>query len=91
MERQIIDHVDKFFKQLQGETTRGGIYLYSIFVNKQEEVWDVEVKKNSGNNDSEMIEFIILREMRNSSSAIMIPNFSELVFLRSEICLASFC
>lgn len=90
MERQIIDHVDKFFKQLQGETTRGGIYLYSIFVNKQEEIWDVEVKKNSGNNDSEMIAFIILREMRNSSSAIMIPNFSELVFLSSEICLASF-
>lgn len=79
----------KILKQLQGEKTRRDIYLYSIFVNKQEAIWDVEVENNSGNNGSEMIEFIILREMKNSRSTIMIPNFSELVCICLEICLAS--
>lgn len=57
----------KFLKQLQGEKTRRDIYLYSIFVNKQEAIWDVEVENNSGNNGSEMIEFIIFKKHNNDS------------------------
>lgn len=58
-------------------------------MNRQEEVWDVEVENNSVNNGSEMIEVIILKETKNSSSTVMILNFSRLVFIRSEICFAS--
>lgn len=86
---QILIILTIFLKQLQGEKTRGDIYLYSRFVNKQEKVWDVDAGNNSGNNGSEMIEFIILRETQNLSSSVMIPNSSELVFISSEICLAS--
>ena len=52
-------------KQLRGETTRGGTYLYSLFMNKQEVVWDVKVKTSFDDHGSEMMEFIVLREMRN--------------------------
>lgn len=89
MEFSSCSHDEKFFKQLKGEKNKGDIYLYSVFLNRQEEVWGVEVENDSVNNGSEMIEIIILKETKNSSSTVIIPNFSELVFIRSEICFAS--
>lgn len=78
-----------FLKQLQGEKTRGGTYLDSLFMNKEEVAWDIKVKTSFGNNGSVMMGFIVLREMRNSSSRIMILDFSELTSVCSGICLAS--
>lgn len=50
-----------FFKQWWGEAARGGMYLDSLFMNKQEVVWDVKVKTSFGDNGNEIMEFIVLR------------------------------
>lgn len=72
-------------KQLWGETTRGDTFLNSLFVNKQEMFWDVMVKNSFDDNGSEMMEFVIPREMRNSSSRIMILDFSNLTGLLGKL------
>lgn len=81
-----MDHVEySSSKQLWGDTTRGGTFLNSLFVNKQEAVWDVMVKNSFDHNGSEMMDFVVPREMRNSGSRIMILDFSELNGLLGKI------
>ncbi|RMB92333.1 hypothetical protein DUI87_31207 [Hirundo rustica rustica] len=66
---------DNFLSQLMGEPTRGGTMLDLFFVNADGLVGDVMVGGPLGQNEHEIIEFLIFGEVRRSTSKTLALDF----------------
>ncbi|PKU40554.1 rna-directed dna polymerase from mobile element jockey-like [Limosa lapponica baueri] len=71
---------DNFLTQLVREPTREGALLDLLFVNREGLVGDVTVGGHLGYRDREMIEFLILREVRRGVSRTAIMDFQRADF-----------